>query len=100
MEVELISVSPISFMMAKEGDILEIRRKLPKLNEYRGTLEVATESLLIFKGQTKIGMIPYEVYTLLKNIKFKKKCRISMMNKEMKKIQIKIFITDIENNKI
>ena len=58
MQVELISISPVSFELARIGDLVAVRKKKPKNNEYRGNLESPTDAFLIFKGVTKIGMIP------------------------------------------
>jgi hypothetical protein len=91
MEVQLMSVSPVSFMMAKEGDLVKIKRKAPKLNEFRGTLEAATESFLIFKGETKIGMIPKIFVDDQENLWYRKKCRIVKMLSEKKIIIVEIY---------
>ncbi len=92
MEVQLISVSPVSFMMAKEGDLVKIRRKAPKPNEFRGTLEAATESFLIFKGETKIGMVPKNFAAQQDTSWLRKKCRIVKMHSDKQIIIIKIYI--------
>lgn len=59
--VYLVSVSPISFHLAKVGDLVSIKKNKPRANEFRGNkLGIATDSLLVFKGITKIGMVPTE----------------------------------------
>jgi hypothetical protein len=58
MLIELTSLSPISFMLTKVGDRVEIKVKKPNKNEFRGSIGSATEVFLVFKGPTKIGMIP------------------------------------------
>jgi hypothetical protein len=90
MEVQLSSVSPISFLMAREGELLEIKRKPPKKNEFRGTLEAATESYLVFKSQTKIGMLPTNFIKENNVINFKNKCRIYKIDKEKNIIIVRL----------
>ena len=58
MLIELTSLSPISFMLTKVGDSIEIKVKKPNKNEFRGSIGSAIEVFLVFKGPTKIGMIP------------------------------------------
>ena len=57
-QVNLTSLSPLSFEVAKVGDLVTVRKKLPNKNEFRDKIGSATESFLVFKGETKIGMIP------------------------------------------
>jgi hypothetical protein len=61
MLIELTSLSPISFMLAKVGDRVEIKIKKPNKNEFRGRIGSASEVFLVFKGSTKVGMIPTSV---------------------------------------
>ena len=58
MILNLASTSPVSFLLAKSGDRLEITRKLPNKSEYRGNLGAAKTMYLVCKGKTKIGIIP------------------------------------------
>ena len=58
MLIELTSLSPVSFLLAKVGDKVEIKIKKPNKNEFRGSIGSAVDVLLVFKGPTKIGMIP------------------------------------------
>lgn len=39
MQVQLTSISSISFMIAKEGELVKIQHKAPRLNEYREKLD-------------------------------------------------------------
>jgi hypothetical protein len=82
-------------MLAKEGDWVEIRRKPPNLKEFRGTLEAATESFLVFKGQTKIGMIPADFFKKHEKSKLKNKCKITKMDQTTSIIFIEL--VKIEN---
>lgn len=92
MKVQLSSVSPISFLMIREGELLEIKRKPPKKNEFRGRLEAATESYLVFKSQTKIGMLPTKFVKENNANNFKNKCRINRVDKEKNIIIVEILL--------
>ena len=94
MEVKLQSISPISFSMIKLGDTVRIEHKPAKLNEYRDKIGPAVDCHLIFKGQTKIGMIPNNFVKNNKDYLRKKVCKISSVDKE--KSIISIFINAIE----
>ncbi len=61
MEIKLASLSPLSYEFAKAGDIVALRRKIANKKEYRGTIGAAVDSILVFRGQTKIGMIPIKI---------------------------------------
>lgn len=88
--IPLSSVSPISFAMAKEGDTVTIKRKQAKKNEFRGhKIGAASDSYLVFKGITKIGMIPSE-YQPLCNSQTTMKARIAAMNQSNNVITIQI----------
>ena len=94
MNVELTSISPVSFLLAKEGDLVVIRKKIPNLREFRGTLENARIVFLVFKGKTKVGMIP-PVFLELHNIKDKLgRGRIVKMDKEMKLIIVDLILNE------
>ena len=92
MQVELISISPVSFELAKIGDLVAIRRKNPNHNEYRGNLESPTDAFLIFKGVTKIGMVPTDFVKKNDAIKNIKKARIISMDKINLKVSIELII--------
>ena len=81
MEFQLTAVSPLSFMMTKEGDVLRIEHKPPKPNEFREKIGPAAEFYLVFKGRTKIGMIPQKIATQHKELMKKKYCRIEKIDK-------------------
>jgi hypothetical protein len=57
-EVKLSSLSPLSFEFAKDGDTVSLVRKKANKREFRSSIGAAVDSILVFKGQTKIGMIP------------------------------------------
>ncbi|MDD2840128.1 MAG: hypothetical protein PHY80_03285 [Rickettsiales bacterium] len=88
MEVELQSVSPISFSMVKIGDTVRIEHKPAKLNEYREKIGPAVDCYLVFKGQTKIGMIPNNFVKTHKDYLKKRICKISGIDKDKSKIMI------------
>ncbi|MGB4468166.1 MAG: hypothetical protein WBH99_01455 [Azovibrio sp.] len=94
MEIELQSISPISFSMIKLGDTVRIEHKPAKLNEYREKIGPAVDCYLIFKGQTKIGMIPNNFVKNHKDYLKKRVCKISGIDKDQSKISI--FLTASE----
>jgi len=86
--VDLTSISPIAFSLAKVGDAVEVKKKLPKTNEFRGEkIGAASVSYLIFKGITKIGMIPQDFVQAHGSI-LKKRGRISKLDPTNQAIQI------------
>lgn len=90
-EITLESISPIAFDMCKVGDIVIIRLKNPKFNEFRSKIGPATVSFLVFKNQTKIGMIPTNIIRATSEIIFKnKKARLIAMNQKDNIIKIKL----------
>jgi hypothetical protein len=58
LEIKLSSLSPLSFEFAKAGDIVSLVRKKANKKEFRASIGAAVDSILVFRGQTKIGMIP------------------------------------------
>ena len=88
--VQLLSISPIAFSMAKEGDIVNVRKKNPRNNEFRGEkIGAATVSYLIFKGITKIGMLP-EDFVSYNLPEIRKKCKIVKMDAKKNIIEVLI----------
>lgn len=61
MEIKLTSLSPLSFEFAKTGDVVSLVRKKANKKEFRSSIGAAVDSILVFKGQTKIGMIPIKI---------------------------------------
>jgi hypothetical protein len=90
MNIELTSLSPISFMLAKVGDKVEIKVKKPNKNEFRGSIGSAVEVFLVFKGPTKIGMIPTN--SDIQNLKIKPKSQGKIITLDPIK---KVIIIDI-----
>jgi hypothetical protein len=89
-EIELTSISPVAYVLAREGDLAEINSKKPNLREYRSSIGAAMEVFLVFKGNTKIGMIPKDVAAKLGRASIGKKCRIVRMVKENNIIVIRL----------
>ena len=58
LEIKLGSLSPLSFEFAKVGDTVSLVRKKANKKEFRASIGAAVDSILVFRGQTKIGMIP------------------------------------------
>ena len=93
MEVELGALSPMSFIRAKEGNTLKVKRTFPKHGEYRGTIGAAVEGLLVFKGETKIGMIPREFINQFGIDSIGKVCRVIKIDSPRKMIVVEILIS-------
>lgn len=91
MEVQLKAISPVAFTFAKEGDKAVVKRNPPKLREYRDKIGPANEAFLVFKGETKIGMIPHEFIAKLGTVKFKRICSIVKMDPLSDLIIVKLF---------
>ena len=91
LQVQLMAISPVAFLLAKEGDRATIRRKPPGLREYREKNGPASEAFLVFKGETKIGMIPHESIRNLGDVSIKKTCRIMKMTPAQDVIVIELF---------
>jgi hypothetical protein len=86
MDIELASLSPISFESVKVGDVALIRFVKAKANEYREKIGPAKDCFLVFKGTTKIGMIPIKVATEDLKLTASRKCLISKIDKAAMKI--------------
>ncbi len=91
MPVQLNAVSPVAFMLAKEGDKALVKRSAPKPNEYRDKIGPASEAYLVFKGETKIGMIPREFISSLGDVPLKKVCRIARMDRSLDMVVVELF---------
>lgn len=76
MQVQLTSLSPVSYMIAKEGELLTIQHRPPRPNEYREKIGAAAECYLVFKGKTKLGMIPKKFTMDHPEFLTRKSCRI------------------------
>jgi hypothetical protein len=61
LEIKLSSLSPLSFEFAKAGDVVSLVRKKANKKEFRSSIGPAVDSILVFRGQTKIGMIPINI---------------------------------------
>jgi hypothetical protein len=80
-EIQLISISPIAFSVVKIGDIGVVQRKRPRAGEFRGDkIGGGTTSYLIFKGVTKIGMLPVDVVQKIGESAIKRRCRIKSVD--------------------
>lgn len=90
MDIELASLSPMSFEAVKEGDIALIKCVKAKTNEYREKIGPAKDCFLVFKGPTKVGMIPLKVATDDLQLTASRKCLISKVDKSANRICISI----------
>jgi hypothetical protein len=90
MITNLSAISPVAFMLARTGDKLIIKRVLPRKNEYREKIGPAQEAFLVFKGETKIGMIPNDFVSNFDPSLLRKICRINHMDKQTNTISILI----------
>lgn len=86
MLIVLTEVSPVSFLMASECNWLKIRKTVTKCGEYIDRIDSNHNGFLVFKGKTKIGMIPhtnnYKIDT--------ERCQIVKMNKNKNIIVVRI----------
>lgn len=90
MQVELTTTSPISFTTIKEGIKLRIKHVPKKTNEYREKIGPATDCYLVFKGETKIGMIPSDFVKRNPDLISKRICTVIKLDKSEKVIAIEI----------
>lgn len=94
LQVQLTAVSPVAFMLAKEGDKALVKRSAPRANEYRDKIGPAAEAFLVFKGETKIGMIPRDFMSSHANVPLKKFCRIAKMDRRSDVVVVELFHQD------
>ena len=90
-EIQLGAISPVSYLLAKDGDLAQIKAVTPRIGEYRDKIGAAEEAYLVFKGDTKIGMIPRKVVAKIGKDSITRKCRIVRMIKEDNVIVIRLF---------
>ncbi len=96
MQVRLTAISPVAFMFAKEGDRALLKRSAPKPNEYRDKIGPAGEAFLVFKGETKIGMIPRDFMNQFSHVQIKKACRIVRMDQGQDMVIVELFPSESE----
>jgi hypothetical protein len=91
MEIKLSSLSPLSYEFTKPGDTVTLFRKQPNKREFRASIGAAVESILIFKGPTKIGMIPVKIADEnAEYLKGKSTAKITVTDSAKKTIIIKV----------
>ena len=90
MLINLISISPIAFELAKVGDTVSIKKKAPNTNEFRGSLEKPVDVFLVFKGITKVGMIPSAISNNIDTMSKIHRAVIESMDSSKKQIAIYI----------
>ena len=93
MQVQLTSLSPVSYMIAKEGELVTIQHRPPRPNEYREKIGAAAECYLVFKGKTKIGMIPKKITVDHPEFLIKKSCRIVRIDQSNS-----VFVVELKEN--
>jgi hypothetical protein len=89
-KVQLEAISPISFEVVRRGDILRIQKKEPKPNEYRDKIGPATQSYLLFKDRTKIGIISSAVSKTIPFLSNQKYCRVIEIDSTSGKIIVQL----------
>ena len=82
MEIKLTGLSLVSFMMAREGDVLEIRRVTPRIGRSRATTGPMSEAYLVYKDKSKIGKIPNKILEKHGKSTLKSNCRAKKVDKE------------------
>jgi hypothetical protein len=90
MIIKLEAVSPISFMVIRTGDVLRIKHKEAKLNEYRDKIGPAANSYLIFKDETKVGVITGKAALTIPNIASARACRVTKIDPEQGLIEVQL----------
>jgi hypothetical protein len=91
MRTELTSLSPLSFELLKVGDPLILKRQRPRANEFRSSIGAPIETVLVFRGGTKVGMLPIKfVKKFLNDITGKLRCNVVNVCKEDKLIIVEI----------
>ena len=88
MEISLAQISAVAFMLTSIGDQLEIRRVVPKTGEYRDKIGPRREALLVFKGGTKVGIIPPEVVDEYGIESMPEYCKIISIDKNKNSISV------------
>lgn len=91
LDIKLLSTSPISFEVARPGDVVEIRYSPPKKNEYRASIGRSLGGFLVFKGQTKLGLIPRDIVAEYEDfIKSARRGTVVISDETKKKLVIKL----------
>jgi len=90
MEIKLSGVTLVSFMEAKEGDLLEIKKKSPRSGEFRFSTGPPAVSYLVYKDKTKIGVIPRKIMAKYEEPNLKKNCRVIKIDKDTNTIVVEI----------
>lgn len=80
MEVKLEAISPVVYSLMKPGAVAEVRRQIANKNEYREKIPVVQDTLVVFRGVTKVGIIPRDKVAQLGAQAFIGKCRIVTMD--------------------
>lgn len=80
MEVKLEAISPVVYSLMKVGAVAEVKRQMAKKNEYREKIPIVHDTLVVFKGITKVGIIPRDKVSQLGANYFIGKCRIVAMD--------------------
>lgn len=80
MEVKLEAISPVIYSLMKPGVVAEVRRQKANKNEYREKIPVVQETLIVFRGNTKVGIIPRDKVAEFGSQVFIRKCRIVKMD--------------------
>lgn len=77
-------------MVAAKGDQLKIKRVFPGVGEYRAKIGAPRECFLVFKGKTKIGMIPHKIIAKYGKEFITDCCRITKMDKDNSTILVEM----------
>jgi hypothetical protein len=89
-DILLGAISPVVYSLVKEGDLAEVRRQAPRRNEYRDKIPPAEETLLVFRGNTKIGMIPQNIVSKVGAQALLGKCRVVRLSKDSNVVAVKL----------
>lgn len=90
MEIKLDAISPVVYSLMKTGALAEVRRQLANKNEYREKIPVVQDTLVVFRGVTKVGIIPRDKVAEFGAKALVGKCRIVRMEQSTNTVIVEI----------
>lgn len=83
-------------MTARVGGVLRIRARKARLNEYRDAIGGAKDSYIVFKGETKMGIIPASKMEETPNFENIKACRVVSVDKARQEIVVELLLRQVD----
>ncbi|MCG2594587.1 hypothetical protein LZ009_17555 [Ramlibacter sp. XY19] len=90
MEIKLDAISPVVYSLMRAGALAEVRRQLANKNEYREKIPTVQDTFVVFRGVTKVGIIPRDKVAELGAKALIGKCRIVRMEQSSNTVIIEI----------